>query len=217
MSVENRPEILPQSSILGIFAHPDDESFAAGGFFSFASRLGSSVYMFTLTSGEAGVNYSPVSSKKSLQEIRENELKAVCEIMGIPLDSIFLGHLPDGKLCDRKEEIASLVKEKIFRLKPAIVVAMHPNSTTHPDHKTIGEFLIQLKLKGDPETQFLLYLQFLPNKYTPTNGEEIFILKLDQELFDKKKELISQHQSQQPDIDRILPNLLQEEYFIIFR
>lgn len=87
----------------------------------------------------------------------------------------------------------------------------------HPDHKTIGEFLIQLKLKGDPETQFLLYLQFLPNKYTPTNGEEIFILKLDQELFDKKKELISQHQSQQPDIDRILPNLLQEEYFIIFR
>lgn len=216
MSVENKPEFLPKSSILGIFAHPDDESFAAAGFFSFASRLGCPVSILTLTSGEAGVNYSTISNK-SLQKIREEELKKACRIIGVHSNLIFLSHLPDGNLRENQEMVGFLIREKISQVKPAIVLAIHPESTTHSDHKTIGEFLIQLKLKDGPEAQFLLYLQFLPNKYTPASSEEIFTLKLNQELLRKKNSAIKQYQSQRPDIERILPNLFQEEYFIIFR
>lgn len=214
MLIKNKLKFSSKNSILGIFAHPDDESFSAGGLFSLSLKMGSSVYILTLTSGEKGRNDSNISIK-NLKAKREEELKKACKIMGISLEKIFLEDLTDGNLKKNWDAVFNSIKNKISQIKPNIVVGIHPKSTNHLDHKTIGEILIQLKTKTN--TNFSLYLQFLPNKYTPQQNEKIFILKLKKEIFEKKKKAILQHHSQKPDIDRILPHLQKKEYFIIFR
>lgn len=207
-------ELIFSGPILGIFAHPDDESFAAGGFLALASKF-HPVYILTLTAGEAGISHSGLSTQ-NLGEIRKNELEKACQILGVSPDLIYLAHLPDGRLREEEDRIRSLIIEKISQVQPAIVLTIHPSSTTHPDHKIIGGILIHLKNEGE-NNHFSLYLQFLSTKYVPQSGQETFTLKLDPELFERKVEAVRQHLSQQPDINRILPNLFREENFIILK
>ena len=45
---------MPPKSLLAIFAHPDDESFCAGGALATLAAAGTEVHLLCLTRGEAG-------------------------------------------------------------------------------------------------------------------------------------------------------------------
>ena len=77
-SVEGAPRML------GVFAHPDDETFCAGGTFAKYIASGAEVTVVSATHGEAGQIRSPrVATRRTLGAIREQELHLTCQRLGV--------------------------------------------------------------------------------------------------------------------------------------
>ena len=75
----------PQRQILVVFPHPDDEAFSSAGTIRLYRNMGVPVTYACLTLGEMGRNLGnpPFATRESLPNIRREELKAACEVMGI--------------------------------------------------------------------------------------------------------------------------------------
>lgn len=121
--------------IIFIYAHPDDESFSAGGTISLLTKKGITVKLITLTKGEKGrPGDPPITTQEKLGEVREKELRNAAKILGIE-QIHFLG-FTDGEL-DRisskklSNEIYKILKEE----KPDVVVTFNKEGgSRHPDH-----------------------------------------------------------------------------------
>ena len=87
--------------MLAIFAHPDDESFGAGGTLAKYAHQGVQVVLLCLTRGEAGI---PGVKPEEAGDIRMHELRASCRInLGI---EVYILDYPDGGLADIKPQIS---------------------------------------------------------------------------------------------------------------
>jgi LmbE family N-acetylglucosaminyl deacetylase len=126
-------------TILGVWAHPDDEAYLMGGIAALAADAGQLVACVTATYGEAGQTADAARWPQSrLADIRRAELAESLAILGIG-DHQWLGH-PDGRLdeVDARAGIAQ-VEEAITRVQPNTVVTFGSDGMTgHPDHRTIG-------------------------------------------------------------------------------
>ncbi len=70
-------------TLLGIFAHPDDESLACGGLFARAAALGARVVVLSLTRGEAGPAGAPdAHAVAELGARRTAEFQAAARVLG---------------------------------------------------------------------------------------------------------------------------------------
>src|SRR5215213_6057822 len=91
MAMTSRPSNdAPGSSrvaILVVRPHPDDESSATGGMLACYAARGVRTGVVTCTGGEEGEihdpDLDPVADFPRLGEIREGELRAACEILGV--------------------------------------------------------------------------------------------------------------------------------------
>jgi len=70
--------------ILGVFAHPDDETSCAGGTLSRYAQAGVDVYVATATRGELGMlgTNGQVVRREDLPGVREAELRTVLHMYG---------------------------------------------------------------------------------------------------------------------------------------
>jgi LmbE family N-acetylglucosaminyl deacetylase len=126
-------------SILGIWAHPDDESWSSAGLMKLAKLNGQKVGLVTATNGEAGESADENKwPKERLGEIRKKELEnCLCYIGDV--EQFWLGY-KDGKMVNTNaqsavDEIVSIIK--VF--KPDTVITFEPNGITgHEDHKLIS-------------------------------------------------------------------------------
>src|SRR4051794_40857626 len=70
--------------VLGVFAHPDDEVFCAGGTFAMLADQGCEVSVLTATRGESGqIREAAVATRRTLPQVREAELRRACEVLGV--------------------------------------------------------------------------------------------------------------------------------------
>ena len=83
-------------SVLGIFAHPDDETLAAGVLADAGRRDGMDVWTITLTRGESGYLPPHIARREDLSLIRESELRRYGYALGV--DHQELWDYPDGGL-----------------------------------------------------------------------------------------------------------------------
>src|SRR5262245_6907951 len=92
-SREDRPMTPTRRCILGVFAHPDDETSCAGGTFSRYARAGVEVYVATATRGEHGTlgTHGQVVTREDLPSVRAAELCTVLQMYGAR-PPIFLGY-----------------------------------------------------------------------------------------------------------------------------
>jgi LmbE family N-acetylglucosaminyl deacetylase len=81
-------------TMLGVWAHPDDEAFLTGGLMAEAVRNGRRVVLLTATKGELGIQDPDRWPPEKLPEIREAELKASLAFLGVK-EHHWLGY-PDG-------------------------------------------------------------------------------------------------------------------------
>ena len=74
-----------QRCLLGVFAHPDDETSGCAGTLTRYAREGVEVYVVTATRGElGGLGTGDLSIKrKDLPAVRESELRAVLAMDGV--------------------------------------------------------------------------------------------------------------------------------------
>lgn len=130
-------------SILGIWAHPDDESVTSGGLMSLAVQNGQSVVCVTATRGEAG-SQDPIRwPLSSVGKIRALELAEALQVLGIKHHH-WLGY-HDGA-CDKvsdEEAVAKLVP-LIQKYEPDTILTFSPDGLTgHDDHKTVSRWAVE--------------------------------------------------------------------------
>ena len=73
--IKTTDDIKHLGTILFVAAHPDDETFNAGGILAAAARNGQTVIVVTATKGEGGVQDESRWPADSLGDIRAKELK----------------------------------------------------------------------------------------------------------------------------------------------
>ncbi|MHB8577287.1 MAG: PIG-L deacetylase family protein [Dehalococcoidia bacterium] len=141
--------------VLGIFPHPDDESYSCGGTFALMAARGAAVQLVCVTSGGAGQDLrSDSSAIAGIGATREQELRRACETLGLPPPR-FLG-LPDGALAqlDFAETAGTLIGE-IRAERPDIVVTQGADGVYgHPDHIALHRLVVAAYLAAAGGTRF---------------------------------------------------------------
>lgn len=114
-------------TILLSFAHPDDESFYTAGIARRYTEAGVGVVLSCATRGQRGsAGDPPLTTPEELPEVREGELRAAAEIMG--LTRIEMLPYEDRKLSEAPPaEIRAALVGLIRRHRPAIVITFEPN------------------------------------------------------------------------------------------
>lgn len=125
----------PGMRVLGVFAHPDDEAFAAGGLLAMAAQRGAAVTIACASRGEQGARAGAADSDdRPLAEVRAAELTASCRALGAG-PPVFLD-LPDGAL-DRVDAATGQTRTArvLAAVRPHLVVTMGPDGAYgHLDH-----------------------------------------------------------------------------------
>jgi LmbE family N-acetylglucosaminyl deacetylase len=134
--------------LLGIFAHPDDESFGPGATLARYAAEGADVHVVIATDGIAGSVEDPahIAEHQSLAQVRSAELSRAAVALGVttvwslPYRDSGMRDTPDNDHPDAliQQPLAHTVDEVleyIERLRPQVVVTHDPyGGYGHPDH-----------------------------------------------------------------------------------
>jgi LmbE family N-acetylglucosaminyl deacetylase len=125
--------------VLGIFAHPDDETICAGGTFAKYASAGAEVRVVSLTQGGAGrIRDASAATRTTLTAVREKELAAAGAELGLT-ETRCLDYL-DGELATLDPQtLVGLASELISEIDPDVVVTFGPDGFSgHSDHVAVG-------------------------------------------------------------------------------
>ena len=161
--------------LLSIFAHPDDESYGAGGLMAMTAERGNPVWVLCVTNGDQGGRPGEMDVDHSLDpEIRCRELTCACQALGIN-EPIFMGYrdsgmegwgAPEGSLALADfEEVVNAMLEVIRRLRPAVIATFDPGGVYgHPDHTTTSATATEAFRRAAAESggPIALYHQAIP-------------------------------------------------------
>jgi LmbE family N-acetylglucosaminyl deacetylase len=148
-------------TLCAVFAHPDDESFSAGGTLARYADQGVELTLVTATHGEAGaVGRAPVEPQ-GLAAWREGELRAAAAALGIR--HVRLLGLPDGALPERNEDLAVAIREALREIRPEVVLTEDVQGITgHPDHIAVTQAVVRACQELGPAAPLKLYEHVLP-------------------------------------------------------
>ncbi|WP_197029032.1 PIG-L family deacetylase [Blastococcus sp. URHD0036] len=136
--VSGTPDARPPR-VLGVFAHPDDETVCAGGTLAKYASAGAEVSVVSLTRGGAGqIRDAAVATRATLCAVREGELDAAGKELGLTTVRC-LDH-PDGGLHRIDPGVLfELAAELLDEFDPDVVITFGPDGfSSHPDHVAVG-------------------------------------------------------------------------------
>jgi LmbE family N-acetylglucosaminyl deacetylase len=128
------------AQVVGVFAHPDDEIFCAGGSMATWSASGSEVTVVCATQGEAGqIRDASTATRRTLGDVREAELRAACAHLGVA--RVTMLDYADGRLSEvDPSTLAARVRSLLVEVDPDVVVTFGEDGAYgHPDHIAIGD------------------------------------------------------------------------------
>ena len=137
MSLQNN--LNNRLALLAVFAHPDDESLAMGGTLARYARAGVEVSLVCATRGEWGSISDPaLATRENLAEVREDELRAACQVLGI--SQLHFLDCPDSDVNHTDwPEVEEKIVRHIRKLRPDVVVTFGPDGLYgHPDHIAVS-------------------------------------------------------------------------------
>ena len=215
-------------TILGIWAHPDDEVFTSGGFMAEAVRRGDRVVCLHLTRGEAGLYYRQPYPANALAAVRERELQASLTRLGVT-EQRFLD-LPDGGLpLIPWDEVVVRLHDVLVEVDPDVILTFGADGYTgHPDHKAISAWVsAATKLWNAPRARVLHAT--VPREWTEcviprlnefdffwpghplTSTRSDLTFRLDDDILDAKVDALREHASQmEPLFDAYGADFLRE-------
>lgn len=136
--IDSASEVATLGTILGIWAHPDDEAFLSGGLMALARDIGSRVVCVTATRGELGTADPAEWPPHRLAAARTDELVRSLGILGVS-EHIWLGY-HDGQ-CEEvsSSEVVTRLCGIIRQVQPDTVLTFGPDGITgHPDHQVVS-------------------------------------------------------------------------------
>lgn len=144
-------------TILGVWAHPDDEAYLSGGVMTLAGAAGSRVVCVTATRGELGTGDPFTWPPHVLAVERTRELARCLEILGVD-EHRWLSHADGG--CARVDPAGPVGRlcELIDEIRPDTVLTFGPDGVTgHPDHQAVSGWATAAFDKAAPAGARLLY------------------------------------------------------------
>ena len=155
-------------TLLAVRPHPDDESTSTGGMLAYYSARDVRTGVVICTGGEEGEihdpDLDPVADRSRLREIRTQEVKDACAILGVA-ELRMLGYRDSGMVgtpanqhpeafvnAERVEAAGKLVRI-IRELRPSVIVTEPPGGMyPHPDHVMCHEISVDaFQAAGDAE------------------------------------------------------------------
>jgi LmbE family N-acetylglucosaminyl deacetylase len=127
-------------TVVGVWAHPDDETYLAAGLFAHAAEHGSRVVDITATRGEGGSMDEERWPPETMGEVRERELIRSLELLGVT-EHYWL-QLPDVDMETALPEVgAERVRLLIEKIRPDTVLTFGPDGMTgHEGHKSVSRW-----------------------------------------------------------------------------
>ena len=138
-------------TILGVWAHPDDEAYLTAGLMARAVRNGSRVVCVTATRGEGGSMDEETWPPDTMGEVRTAELERCLAILGVN-EHVWLD-LPDVDMdTGLPEHGYQRVRELVAEIQPDTILTFGPDGMTdHAAHKDISAWATQaLREAGMP-------------------------------------------------------------------
>ena len=145
--------------LLGLYAHPDDETFCTGGTFARYAEQGAEIMVISATRGQAGqIRDAGIATRRTIGQVREEELRLACKHLGVQSSRCL--NYRDGALTTA--DFAPLVGEltqAIRAFRPTAVFTFGPDGGYgHPDHVAISAAATEAWERADDAT--LYYAHF---------------------------------------------------------
>lgn len=153
----------PGHRLLGVFAHPDDETFGIGGTLAVYAKRGVGTHVVCATRGEVGEAPEGLKGFASKAEMRIDELDCASRILG--LSSVrYLGYRDSGMpgsehnthaqatVAAPISEVARKIAWHIRDIRPQVIITFDPiGGYRHPDHIAVHQATIEaFRMAGDP-------------------------------------------------------------------
>jgi LmbE family N-acetylglucosaminyl deacetylase len=155
--IESASAVAGMGTILGVWAHPDDEAYLSGGLMAIARDHGSRVVCVTATRGELGTPDPEGWPPQRLAAERTAELARCLEILGVA-EHHWLGHrdgeCPDAPASEAVDRLCEIVDDVV----PDTVLTFGPDGITgHPDHQAVSAWVTAAFARSAPPSARLLY------------------------------------------------------------
>jgi LmbE family N-acetylglucosaminyl deacetylase len=125
-------------SLLGVFAHPDDEAYLAGALMALAVDAGRRVVCVTATRGELGFPDDDPRSIEERKALRTAELDACLGVLGVR-EHHWLDHPDGGCAAVPVDEPVAWLRGLIDDFEPDTVLTFGPDGGTyHEDHIAVS-------------------------------------------------------------------------------
>lgn len=142
-------------TILGIWAHPDDEAYLSGGLMALARDAGTRVVCVTATRGEHGTPDPVAWPPRRLAEERTLELTHCLDVLGVE-EHHWLGYEDGSCSAVGREEGVDRLSELIDLVRPDTVLTFGPDGITgHPDHQTVSAWATSAFQRAAPHARLL--------------------------------------------------------------
>jgi LmbE family N-acetylglucosaminyl deacetylase len=144
-------------TVLGVWAHPDDEAYLSAGLMARAVRNGSRVVCVTATRGEGGSMDEEVWPPETMGEVRTGELERSLAILGVD-EHVWLD-LPDIDMETGLPEAGyERVVEIVRDVQPDTVLTFGTDGmTTHEAHKSVCRWATQANREAGKPGSRVLY------------------------------------------------------------
>lgn len=149
-------------TILGVWAHPDDETYLSAGLMAAAVRNGQRVVCVTATRGEKGSWDEERWPSETMGDVRAQELLRCLAILGVT-EHVWLDYV-DGEchgvpLDEGVGRVASLIAE----VRPDTVLTFGPDGQTgHLDHKAVSAWTTEAVARAPKPRPALYYATVTP-------------------------------------------------------
>ena len=203
-------------TVLGVWAHPDDDVYLTAGLMALAVGRGERVVDVTATRGEGGSLDEERWPPASMAEVRTKELLRSLEILGVT-EHRFLDGPVDVDMQTPLDEVgAAQLRDIVVDVRPDTVLTFGPDGMTgHEGHKSVCRWATDAFHAAAPSGARLFYATatpdwvdrwndqlepfhiFLPGYPVTTPRDELAIgFELPSELLDRKFDAIQAHESQ---------------------
>ncbi|HYN33161.1 MAG TPA: PIG-L family deacetylase [Ilumatobacteraceae bacterium] len=148
----NAGQIAELGTIVTVWAHPDDETYVAGGLMAVASHLGQSVTCVTATDGDFAATEA---ERRRVAGVRRSELNIALHLLGVT-DSVPFG-LPDGGCHEISDDVGvALVADVLDSRHPDTVVTFGRDGLTgHLDHRAVSRWTAEAVRLACPSARLL--------------------------------------------------------------
>jgi len=163
--------------LLGVFAHPDDETFGIGGTLALYARRGVETHVVCATRGEVGEAPDDLKGFATKAEMRTGELECAAQVLG--LSSVrYLGYRDSGMpgsehnthaeatVATPPADVARKIAWHIRDIRPQVIVTFDPiGGYRHPDHIAVHQSTIEaFRMAGNPAEAIEGLATYAPQK-----------------------------------------------------